>query len=77
MFTIKQIEEAHSKVKSGAEFPNYIQDIKEIGVVAFETWVKDSHTTYFGKDIFRQHQILNMQNCLFQIIVAKINLLNI
>ena len=35
MFTIKQIEEAHSKVKSGAEFPNYIQDIKEIGVVAF------------------------------------------
>ncbi len=53
MFTIKQIEEAHSKVKSGAEFPNYIQEIKEIGVVAFETWVKDSHTTYFGKDNFQ------------------------
>ncbi len=53
MFTIEQIEEAHSKVKSGADFPQYIQDIKEIGVLAFETWVKDSHTAYFGKDNFQ------------------------
>ena len=49
MFTIEQIELAHSKIKSGAEFPNYIQEIKDIGVRAFETWVKDSHTEYFGE----------------------------
>lgn len=53
MFTIEQIESAHSKVTSGAGFPKYIQEIKEIGVTAFETWVKDSHTEYFGKNAFQ------------------------
>lgn len=48
LFTIAQIEEAHSKVKSGADFPKYIQEIKGLGVTAFETWVKDSHTDYSG-----------------------------
>lgn len=50
MFTVEQIENAHKKVKSGADFPKYIQEIKQIGVVSFETWVIDSHTEYFGKD---------------------------
>ncbi|WP_435138246.1 DUF1398 domain-containing protein [Formosa sp. A9] len=53
MFTIEQIESAHSKVKSGADFPNYIKEIKEIGVLAFKTWVSDSHTEYFGKGGFQ------------------------
>jgi uncharacterized protein YbcV (DUF1398 family) len=48
MFTIEQIENSHSKVQSGADFPNYIKEIKELGVKSFETWVKDSHTEYFG-----------------------------
>lgn len=53
MFTIEQIEIAHSKVKSGAEFPKYIEDIKEIGVITFETWVIDGHTKYLGKNNFQ------------------------
>lgn len=53
MFTIEQIESAHEKVKSGADFPNYIQEIKGIGVISFETWVCDSHTEYFGKNRFQ------------------------
>jgi len=53
MFTVEQIEKADSKIKSGAEFPKYIREIKEIGVTAFETWVADSHTEYFGKENFR------------------------
>lgn len=53
MFTIEQIEWAHSKVKSGAEFPEYIKEIKELGVTSFETWVFDSHTKYFGKNEFQ------------------------
>ena len=53
MFTVEQIELAHSKIKSGAEFPKYIQEIKEIGVTAFETWVIDSHTEYFGEGGFQ------------------------
>lgn len=53
MFTVEQIELAHNKVKSGAEFPKYIQEIKKIGVITFETWVTDSHTKYFGKNEFQ------------------------
>ncbi|GAA5091385.1 DUF1398 family protein [Chryseobacterium ginsengisoli] len=52
MFTVEQIENAHSKVQSGADFPNYIQEIKKLGVKSFETWVKDSHTEYFGENGF-------------------------
>lgn len=53
MFTVEQIAFAHSKVKSGADFPTYIREIKEIGVVSFETWVIDSHTMYFGENDFQ------------------------
>ncbi|HRN54997.1 MAG TPA: DUF1398 family protein [Agriterribacter sp.] len=53
MFTVEQIKKAHEKVKSGADFPKYIQEIKQLGVTAFETWVKDSHTEYFGDDNFQ------------------------
>ncbi len=52
MFTVEQIEQAHKKVQSGADFPKYIQEIKEFGVKGFETWVKDSHTEYFGDNNF-------------------------
>jgi len=48
MFTVAQIEAAHSKVRSGADFPQYIRDIKTMGVTGFITWVKDSHTEYHG-----------------------------
>jgi uncharacterized protein YbcV (DUF1398 family) len=50
MFTIQQIQDAHSKVKSGADFPKYIQDIIALGVTSFETLVFDNHTDYYGKD---------------------------
>lgn len=50
MFTVEQIKQAHEKVKSGADFPRYIQEIKALGVTAFDTWVKDSHTEYFGEN---------------------------
>ena len=53
MFTVEQIQAAHSKVNSGADFPNYIGEIKQLGVTAFETWVIDSHTEYFGKDHYQ------------------------
>ena len=54
MFTVEQIEKYHEKVKSGADFPGYIQEIKQLGVIAFETWVNDSHTNYFGKKEYQQ-----------------------
>ena len=53
MFTVEQIKSAHAKVKSGADFPAYIQEIKGLGVTSFETWVKDSHTEYSGTNDYR------------------------
>lgn len=50
MFTIEQIKQAHSKVKSGADFPAYIREIKSLGVTGYETFVKDGHTDYTGND---------------------------
>lgn len=53
MFTIAQIKEAHSKVKSGADFPQYIQDLIQLGVQGYDTFVNDGHIEYFGGDNFR------------------------
>ncbi|MDR6967640.1 uncharacterized protein YbcV (DUF1398 family) [Flavobacterium arsenatis] len=48
MFTVEQIKEAHSKVKSGAEFPSYIREIKKLGVTHYEAYVTDGHINYHG-----------------------------
>jgi len=53
MFTIAQIKEAHSKVKSGADFPAYIQDLIELGVQGYDIFVNDGHEEYFGADNYR------------------------
>ena len=56
MFTVEQIKEAHSKVKSGADFPQYIQEIKILGVTAFETWVKTATQNTLVFIIIELHQ---------------------
>ncbi len=48
MFTAEQIKEAHSKVKSGADFPSYIKEIKALGVTHYEAYVTDGHIDYHG-----------------------------
>lgn len=53
MFTVEQIKTAHSKVKSGADFPTYIQDIKKLGVTYYETFVSDGHTDYYGANDYK------------------------
>ncbi len=50
MFTLEQISAAHSKVRSGADFPRYIQDIAKLGVASYETFVTDGHTIFKGND---------------------------
>jgi len=50
MFTIKQIEDAHSRVKTGADFPNYIKEIKELGVEGFVFWVVDGKEIFYSKN---------------------------
>jgi uncharacterized protein YbcV (DUF1398 family) len=48
MFTPEQIKSAHSKVKSGADFPAYIKEIKTLGVTHYEAYVTDGHIDYHG-----------------------------
>lgn len=50
MFTVKQIKTAHGKVKSGADFPAYIKEIKLLGVTYYVAYVTDGHIDYFGPD---------------------------
>lgn len=49
MFTLEQIESAHSKVKSGADFPAYVQDLKNMGVNAYEIYVEDGKEIYLDQ----------------------------
>lgn len=53
MFTIEQIKASHLKVKSGADFPNYVQDLIKLGVTFYETYVSDGHTDYSGTDDYK------------------------
>jgi uncharacterized protein YbcV (DUF1398 family) len=48
MFTEQQLKAAHSKVKTGADFPAYINEIKELGLLRYEFWVDNGRTIYYG-----------------------------
>lgn len=52
MFTKEQIHEALGKVKSGADYPQFVQDLKQIGVAYYDNFVSDGRTEYYGKDEF-------------------------
>lgn len=52
MFTLEQIASAHSKVKSGADFPSYVHEMKALGVLSYEHYVTDGHVAYKGPDSF-------------------------
>jgi len=53
MFTLDQIKAAHAKVKSGADFSNYVQDLIKLGVTFYETYVSDGHTDYLGMNDYK------------------------
>ena len=53
MFTLEQLKSAHAKVQSGADFPAYINEIKQLGVRSYETYVTDGHTDFYGVDDYK------------------------
>ena len=53
MFTSEQIKAAHSNVRSGADFPAYIQDLKRLGVTCYEIFVKDGYAEYYGANDYK------------------------
>ncbi|WP_366183550.1 DUF1398 family protein [Flavobacterium ovatum] len=48
MFTLSQIQAAHDKVQSGADFSSYIQDLIQLGVKGYDTIVADGRVSYYG-----------------------------
>jgi uncharacterized protein YbcV (DUF1398 family) len=50
MFTLENIEAAHSKVKSGTDFPAYVQELISIGVSSYQIQVSDGKTIYSSTD---------------------------
>lgn len=52
MFSLDDIHQAHAKVKSGADFPAYITDLIALGVQAYDTYVADGRTCFFGANDF-------------------------
>ena len=53
MFQLKELKDAHAKVKSGADFPNYVQDLIKLGVKKYDTFVGDGHTLFFGENNYQ------------------------
>jgi len=54
MFTKDQIHQAFAKVKSGADFPQFVRDLKAIGVTHYDNFVSDGRTKYFGLNGYTQ-----------------------
>ena len=46
--TIEQLNAAEAKVKSGADFPNYMKELINMGVLRLETFVTDGNTVFHG-----------------------------
>jgi len=49
MFTLQQMKAAHHKVQSGADFPQYIQEIKLHGLKKYIYSVTDGAIIYYGE----------------------------
>ncbi|MEZ5346953.1 MAG: DUF1398 family protein [Pyrinomonadaceae bacterium] len=50
MFTIGQIADANSRVKSGADFPQLVRDLIALGIIANDVFVSDGRAVYFGEN---------------------------
>ena len=48
MFTLDHIASIHAKVKSGADFPRYVQKLKAIGMSYYDFFVEDGHSEYIS-----------------------------
>jgi len=48
-FTLEELNAAEAKVKSGADFPNYMKELIQMGVLRLETFVLDGNTVFHGE----------------------------
>ncbi|RYD91206.1 MAG: DUF1398 domain-containing protein [Sphingobacteriales bacterium] len=45
-FTLEEVDAAHTKVKSGADFPQYVKDLKDLGMTGYTVDARTGKTTY-------------------------------
>ena len=57
MFTLQAIKDAHSQVKSGIDFPTYVQELIVLGITKYDTYVRDGHAVYFGNEDFQLQSV--------------------
>ncbi|WP_412468976.1 DUF1398 domain-containing protein [Pedobacter sp. KLB.chiD] len=50
MFTIENIRTAEAKIKSGSDFPQFIKEIKELGVKRNDVYVSNGLSVYFDDE---------------------------
>ncbi|MGQ7856032.1 DUF1398 domain-containing protein [Pedobacter sp. WC2501] len=50
MFNIENIRAAESKIKTGADFPQFIKEIKELGVKRNDVYVSNGLSIYFDDE---------------------------
>lgn len=50
MFTIEKIIAEEQKIQSGADFPQFIKTLKDMGVVRNDVYVMNGHSIYFSDD---------------------------
>ncbi|RZK14190.1 MAG: DUF1398 domain-containing protein [Flavobacterium sp.] len=50
MFSIEEIKASESKIQTGADFPQFIKDIKEMGVIRNDVYVSNGLSVYFDSD---------------------------
>lgn len=50
MFTIAEIKTAESKIKTGADFPQFIKEIKDLGVTRNDVYISNGLSIYFNNE---------------------------
>lgn len=50
MFTIENIQAVESKIKTGADFPQFIKELKEMGVKRNDVYVSNGLSIYFDDE---------------------------
>ena len=48
MFTLEQIKQAYEKVKTEADFAFYIQELIDLGIKGYDTFISDGRVVYYG-----------------------------
>lgn len=76
MFTIAQIHDAESNIKSGADFPHFIKTLKSFGIIRNDVFVIDGMAVYYGKDNETVETAPVYENLLIAIIGAADDLKN-